>query len=109
MEQLIAVVINIMCEIHRARREQIRLGRWKALFHRIESGEKRGGGSIPGRGTCMCKGPVAGRSLESLMTLEKVSVIGGERKTDSKTDGRKKGESGGGGGEKKQGKIKASS
>lgn len=27
MEQLIAIVINIMCEIHRARREQITLSR----------------------------------------------------------------------------------
>lgn len=98
MEQLIAVVINVMCEIHRARREQIRWGRWKALFHRIESGEKRGGGSIPGRGTCMCKGPVTGRSLECLMSSEKASVTGGDRKTDRQTDGQKKGESRGWGG-----------
>lgn len=40
----------------------------------------------------MCKDPVAGRSLECLMTLEKVSVTGGERKIDSQTDGEKEGE-----------------
>lgn len=61
-----------------ARREQIRWGRWKALFHRIESGEKRVE-SIPGRGPA-CARPVTGRSLECLMSSEKASVTGRRQK-----------------------------